>query len=36
LFIANPFGKIGKGVSKLLATHPPIEDRIKILRGMAK
>lgn len=36
LFIANPFGKIGKGVSKLLATHPPIEDRISILRGMAK
>lgn len=34
LFIANPFGKVGKSFSKLLATHPPIEDRIKILRGM--
>ena len=33
LFISNPFK--GKGVSKLFSTHPPIEDRVKKLRGMA-
>lgn len=36
LFIANPFK--GKGIqgwfTHLVATHPPIEDRIKILRSM--
>lgn len=32
LFIANPFR--GKKVSKLFMTHPPIEDRVKLLRGM--
>lgn len=32
LYIANPFK--GKNVAKLFMTHPPIEDRIKILRGM--
>ena len=35
LFIANPFGGVGKRVSGLLATHPPAEDRIRILREMA-
>ena len=32
LYITNPFK--GKNVSKLFLTHPPIEDRIKALRGM--
>ena len=34
LFIANPFGPIGKKVSGLFSTHPPVEERIKILKGM--
>ena len=36
LFIANPFkGKEGKSwFVKLFMTHPPVEERIKILRGM--
>jgi heat shock protein HtpX len=34
LFIANPFGPMGKRVANLFATHPPVEDRIRILRGM--
>lgn len=33
LFISNPFKK--KSISGLFSTHPPIEDRIKQLRGMA-
>ncbi len=33
LYIANPFGGSRQWLSKLFATHPPIEDRIKILRG---
>ncbi|MDO8504212.1 MAG: M48 family metallopeptidase [bacterium] len=32
LFIANPFK--GKSFSTLFMTHPPVEERIKILRGM--
>ncbi|MCG2700533.1 zinc metalloprotease HtpX, partial [Candidatus Parcubacteria bacterium] len=32
MYIANPFK--GKKVSKLFMTHPPIEERVKILRGM--
>jgi heat shock protein HtpX len=32
LFITNPFR--GKNVSKLFMTHPPIEERVKALRGM--
>ncbi len=32
LFIVNPFK--GKKISTLFMTHPPIEDRIKALRGM--
>ncbi len=32
LYITNPFK--GKKISSLLATHPPIEERVKILRGM--
>lgn len=35
LFIANPFGAgAGKGLAKLFMTHPPLEERIKILRGL--
>jgi heat shock protein HtpX len=33
LFIVNPFK--GKKISKLFMTHPPIEDRVKALRGMS-
>ncbi len=33
LYISNPFGA-GKKLSNLFSTHPPIEERIKILRGM--
>jgi len=32
LYITNPFK--GKNISKLFLTHPPIEDRIKALKGM--
>lgn len=32
LYIANPFK--GRKISSLFMTHPPIEERIKILRGM--
>ena len=35
LFISNPFGgQVFKGMSKLFMTNPPIEERVKILRGM--
>ena len=36
LFIANPFkGKEGKSwFARLFMTHPPVEERIRILRGM--
>lgn len=37
LFIVNPFKKLGKVtnfVANLFSTHPPIEERIRILRGM--
>ncbi len=33
LFISNPFGAKKGGLSKLFMTHPPVEDRIKALRG---
>ncbi len=38
LFIANPFkGKdAGHWIAKLFSTHPPLEERIKILREMEK
>lgn len=33
MFIANPFS--GRKISALFSTHPPVEERIKKLRGMA-
>ncbi len=33
LFIANPFGRL-PGMAKLFATHPPMEERVRILRGI--
>ncbi len=34
LFISNPLGGVGKKVSSLFSTHPPVEERIKALIGM--
>lgn len=34
LFISNPFGGVGKRMATMFMTHPPAEERIKILRGM--
>lgn len=36
LFISNPFkkGKSGSWLTTLFSTHPPIEERVKILRSM--
>lgn len=34
LYINNPFGSAGRKISQLFLTHPPIEERIKILRQM--
>lgn len=40
LFIADPFGgarrSVGEKMSGLFATHPPVGERIRILRDMAK
>lgn len=35
LYIANPFGNTRKWLMSAFSTHPPIQDRIKVLRGMA-
>ena len=37
LYIANPFGSgsFSKKIGNLFSTHPPVEERIKILRGMS-
>jgi len=35
LFISNPFGGKATAISNLFQTHPPIAERIKILRGMS-
>jgi heat shock protein HtpX len=35
LYISNPFYKKGMAVNDIFATHPPLADRIKILRKMA-
>jgi heat shock protein HtpX len=35
MYISNPFGgQAFKGVAKLFMTHPPIEERVRALRGM--
>ncbi len=34
LYIANPLKQKGKKLSDLTSTHPPISERVKILRGM--
>ena len=34
LYIANPIKKFEKRSKGLFSTHPPIEERIKILRSM--
>jgi len=34
LYISNPFGKTGRFLANAFSTHPPIEERIKILRKM--
>ena len=35
MFIINPFRKKGRPASDLTSTHPPISERIRILRSMA-
>jgi len=35
MYIINPFRKKGMKASDLTSTHPPISERIRILRGMA-
>ena len=36
LYIANPFGSngVGRKMAQLFSTHPPVEERVKILRQM--
>jgi heat shock protein HtpX len=33
MFITNPFGNIGNRIAGLFATHPPLQQRIDVLRG---
>lgn len=35
MYIVNPFQKAGRMALNLSSTHPPIEDRIRVLRSMA-
>jgi heat shock protein HtpX len=35
MYIVNPFRKAGLKASELTSTHPPIQERIRILRAMA-
>ncbi len=35
MYIVNPFREPGAALSALTSTHPPIEERVRILRGMA-
>jgi heat shock protein HtpX len=34
MYISNPFYKRGMSVNELFATHPPLADRIRVLRAM--
>jgi heat shock protein HtpX len=34
MYIINPFKKKGMSISDLTSTHPPIAERIRILRAM--
>jgi len=37
LFISNPFGAKAKGfLNKMFMTHPPVEERISVLRGVLR
>lgn len=33
LYISNPFGSVGKKITSLFSTHPPVEERVKALLG---
>ncbi|MFA6449177.1 MAG: M48 family metallopeptidase [bacterium] len=35
MYIVNPYSGMKKMAASLLATHPPIEERVRVLRGMA-
>jgi heat shock protein HtpX len=35
MYISNPFYKKGMSVNSFFSTHPPLEDRIRILRAMS-
>ncbi len=35
MYIINPFRKKGKAASNLSSTHPPISERVRILRSMS-
>ncbi|OGH13294.1 MAG: protease HtpX [Candidatus Levybacteria bacterium RIFCSPHIGHO2_01_FULL_38_26] len=34
LYISNPLGGLGGGLTKLFSTHPPVEERVKRLRNI--
>ncbi len=36
MYIANPFDKMGEKLSTWTSTHPPIQERIKILRALSQ
>ena len=36
MYIANPLKKKGRRLNDLTSTHPPISERIRILRGIAQ
>jgi heat shock protein HtpX len=36
MYIVNPFKKHGRSLADLTSTHPPISERIRVLRGMSQ